>query len=251
MIDNDLFMISPVRETTDAIDGFLRQWGGFLKKEGYSPHYPLDHTNQKAGGLEICTENREGMRRAIKGVVMYCMPTSAGSSFDSGMVFMRDSPFFILNSGDIDLRSPGLSPDQKNYLQFLFNLASDSRRRNPEFYENMAKVRAELMGSESAPMRVSGDDSNLDADSSEFFKYMIEGRQEIKDSNFVKYEWKGPKDPRGLAYLGMAFMSEKALLAINRNEIERTPEKSFNNVVLDLDKRCRARLPKELQGQYR
>jgi len=68
-----------------------------------------------------------------------------------------------------------------------------------------------------------------------------ENREAIRKSDEVHVYWK-EKSKGSLFDFGMLFIAEKPIVLINRDEIKRTPYKSFQNVLLELDARHRKKL---------
>lgn len=75
-------------------------------------------------------------------------------------------------------------------------------------------------------------------ESASLYDGMMKRKEEIKQANFIQYEWKG-ETKEFLLDFGMAFMVERSITLINRKDVERTPRKSFENVLLELDKKYR------------
>ncbi len=67
------------------------------------------------------------------------------------------------------------------------------------------------------------------------YKICGENRKAIIEADEVHIYFK-PKSKGTLFDLGMAFMSQKPVKLINREQIKPSPEKSFENVLLELDK---------------
>ncbi len=66
------------------------------------------------------------------------------------------------------------------------------------------------------------------------YKNMIERKQEIKESDFIEYQYWG-KTPEFLFDFGMAFMLNKPIKLLNKNMISPTEGKSFENLLLELE----------------
>ncbi len=65
-----------------------------------------------------------------------------------------------------------------------------------------------------------------------------ENRQAIRDADEIHIYW--TKKSKGTLFdIGMMFMAEKPVVLINRVDIEKTPHKSFQNVLLEIDGRYR------------
>ena len=69
-----------------------------------------------------------------------------------------------------------------------------------------------------------------------------ENRQAIRDADEIHIYWT-KKSKGSLFDFGMLFYGEKPVVLINRVKIEPTPHKSFQNVLLELDKRYRESSP--------
>ena len=70
---------------------------------------------------------------------------------------------------------------------------------------------------------------------------MVFRRNRVRDLEKASYHWdeKTGSSPNFLFDFGMAFMADKPITLKNRDEVERTPHKSFQNVLLELDKQYR------------
>ena len=66
----------------------------------------------------------------------------------------------------------------------------------------------------------------------------MQNRQGIIDCNEVHVYWNGKSSGSKFDF-GMAFMAGKPIRLIRRNMVQRTPYKSFENVLLELDKQAR------------
>lgn len=58
-------------------------------------------------------------------------------------------------------------------------------------------------------------------------------RQAIKNADEVHIWWNG-KSQGSLFDFGMAFALKKKIVLVNLNSVQRTPQKSFNNVLLEI-----------------
>jgi hypothetical protein len=148
--------------------------------------------------LNICSTNRAAIKNSKK-VTLFYDPTSQGTRFDIGMSFMADKDFYISNIEAF--------PDDMNELEeFLLDYASK------------------------------GSYEECECTPSEFYNKMIRRREEIQQAKLIEYAWR-ENDWKVLFDFGMIFMAEKPLLLLNREEVEkqRTPYKSFQNVLLALD----------------
>lgn len=198
-LEERIFIICPVRELTPEEDYFLRNYISGLKKEGCKVHYPPDDTNQND---PIGLNICTENRAAIKyadKVQIYYASKSKGTPFDLGMTFMARKPLYIINA---DLLKYGIKDD---FSKFLFKYAYNVRWMDKDvpFYKDLAKR-----------------------------------REEIKKSGIIEYEWK-ENNEEFLFDFGMAFMAEKPIILSNRAKVKRTPHKSFQNVLLELDRKYR------------
>lgn len=66
------------------------------------------------------------------------------------------------------------------------------------------------------------------------YERFLKRRAEILLSDYIEYEWQG-LNPHFLFDFGMTFMAEKLIRLTNRDDVPRTPHKSFQNVLLELD----------------
>ena len=67
-----------------------------------------------------------------------------------------------------------------------------------------------------------------------------ENRQAIRDADEIHIYW--TKKSKGTLFdIGMMFMAGKPVVLINRVDLERTPHKSFQNVLLEIDGRYRGK----------
>lgn len=198
-----IFMICPVRIATPEIDEYLKDYRDGLKDKGYKVHYPPEDTNQEDPiGLNILNENKNAIIDANE-VWMYYHPSSKGSVFDLGMSFMAEKPLYIINADDMldDLNS--------DFPQFLFKYA----------YNADISLHVPL------------------------YDQLLYRREQIKLAENVKYKWRKNILEDKINFLfdfGMAFMADKPVLLANRRKVKRTPFKSFQNVLLELDATYRA-----------
>lgn len=61
-----------------------------------------------------------------------------------------------------------------------------------------------------------------------------DNRNAIRDANEIHIYWNG-KSKGSLFDIGMSFMAEKPIVLFNRDQVKKTPTKSFENVLLELD----------------
>jgi len=194
------FIICPVRESTEAEKSFVADYVSRLEQAGCLVHNPPRDTKQDGDpiGLRICSDNREAVRNS-KIVRLYFNPTSQGTYFDLGMTFMENKPLFVLNPEILvnNLNEP--------LSRFLFEYASNT------------------------------DKGFLDSKLSSINNFS-KLRDIIDFSDSITYDWKG-NNKEFLFNFGMAFMAGKPIILTNREYVEtqRTPHKSFQNVLLELD----------------
>lgn len=202
-LEEIIFIICPVRELTQEEDFYLQNYISGLENRGCKVHYPPRDTNQNdPTGLNICTENRLAIIKSDE-VQIYYASKSKGTPFDLGMTFMAEKPLYVINA---DILKYGIQDD---FSKFLFKYAYNTRWMDKDvpFYKDLAKR-----------------------------------REEIKKSELIEYEWKENifEDKIGFLFdFGMAFMAEKPIILKNKNEVKRTPYKSFQNVLLELDRKYR------------
>jgi len=67
-------------------------------------------------------------------------------------------------------------------------------------------------------------------------KKMLDRKEEIKNKDFVEYQYWG-RTPQFLFDFGMSFMADKPIKLLNKKMILPTKSKSFENLLLELDKR--------------
>ena len=67
------------------------------------------------------------------------------------------------------------------------------------------------------------------------FDHFTKRKQEISESDIIEYIW-FENSPEFLFDFGMAFMAEKQIKLINKKNVQQTPNKSFQNVLLELTK---------------
>ncbi|MBU1198531.1 MAG: hypothetical protein KKF46_06040 [Nanoarchaeota archaeon] len=191
------FWICPVREIDEKEKALLQDKLERREKVGVQVHFPPRDTNQDDPiGYKICTENKNAIKNADM-IRIYYNPKSKGSMFDLGMTFMADKPLLLINTDNFQSSAGWL--EEFIYEYILIKSNQDHKPSNT--YKNLEKV-----------------------------------RNSIKDAEIIEYAWKN-SDAEALFDFGMAFMSDKPIILKNREEVEkqRTPHKSFQNVLLKLD----------------
>ncbi len=88
-----VFLICPVRKIKEEEKVAIKEYIENLESKGYKVYWPLRDTDQNDPiGIRICTDNARAIMKAEEIHVWY-NPSSSGSKFDLGMVFM----FNLLN----------------------------------------------------------------------------------------------------------------------------------------------------------
>jgi len=70
---------------------------------------------------------------------------------------------------------------------------------------------------------------------------IAENREAIRNADEIHVYWNG-KSKGSLFDIGMAYTLDKPIVLINRGDIKKTPHKSFENVLLELDSQYRAKI---------
>lgn len=192
-----IYLLSPVRNATDAEKKFIDNYVHKLESRGHKVHYPgrRDTNQDDVIGLKICTSNRIAIKNSTE-IHAYWNGKSQGSFFDIGMAFMAEKPLHIINLLDIHFAG------KDDFDNFVFRYAC--KISTPE--------------------------------SEEFYKKLIERRDEIRRAPKISYKL-ADLNKEFLLDFGMSFMAEKPVELLNKEEVEkqRTPHKSFQNVLLELD----------------
>ena len=197
-LENKIFMICPVRGITEEESLLLQDYIQGLESIGTKVHYPPRDTNQDDPiGLKICSQNRAAIKNAF-GVNLYYNSASTGTVFDIGMAVMANKPLFVINLNS--LKNPSPTDLERFLTEYAINTI---KKGDSETYMNFLS-RAHL-------------------------------RKE-KMTKLIEYEWKD-NNKEFLFDFGMVFMAEKPIRLLNREYVEtqRTPGKSFQNVLLALD----------------
>ncbi|KYK26369.1 hypothetical protein AYK26_05240 [Euryarchaeota archaeon SM23-78] len=193
------FLIYPEKEVTKKEKEHITQTVELIESYGLKVYFPLRDTNQKdLTGLNIYSQHREVIRKA-DAVRLYYNPTSQEIVFNLGMTFMLNKNLFIINSEAIEKR---LTPLEQ--LIFNYILRGTSTAEKYPIYPA--------------------------------YHQMLVRRNVIKLARQIEYEWKN-NNWEFLFDFGMSFMEEKPIRLLNRAEVEkkRTNEKSFQNMLLELD----------------
>jgi hypothetical protein len=243
-----VFIICPVKGISPDESSYLDEFVSGLEREGYSVHYPPDDTHQNdVIGLDICTQNRGALKKSRE-VRLYWKPGSKGSRFDTGMAFMAEKPFAIIN-GNAVAKTPDASFE--NFLlefEGLYSSLARPARIDVPTDESICIICPEkvtlkegafleeyISPFEIGEQRVYCPMFGAKKPDSRMFELLTEQRDAIRRAKEVHVLWSSTERD-DLFGFGMAFMAEKPILLINRAEVKATPEKSFSNVLLALDK---------------
>jgi len=205
-LEKDYFLICPVRGATEKEKLFIENLIDDYETKGKGIHYPLWDTNQDDSiGYNICTENKNGIKNAKKGILVYLNENSAGSMFDLGMTFMSGKSLKLVNDfSEFEKLGKNLGHVVRDYI---FNPKIKSSE-----YKEMMQVKEMIQMS---------DDLGYTYDENKFYT-------------------NGKFNPNFLFDFGMAFMSGKPISISNPQELKPTEHKSFENVLLYLDKLSKA-----------
>jgi len=198
---SDVFLISPVRIATPEDIKFMEGYVKEQESKGKIIYLPLRDTDQNDPvGLRICRDNREAIRKT-KEVQVYYKENSQGTFFDLGMAWMNRKPITFIGNGiktlDDAFDSLGLDCSQLK------------GRKLTEWAERE--------------------------------RFILENSRTLKrcyKTPFGRgYEWidNNPNLAVFLFDFGMAFMADAGIFLENNKQVERTPKKSFQNVLLELD----------------
>ena len=92
-----IFVICSVRDADDAYRKKLEMYTDELEANGHTVHLPHRDTNQKATGIEICTQNMNAIKAADEVHIFY-NPASQGTHFDMGITFALNKKIKIVES---------------------------------------------------------------------------------------------------------------------------------------------------------
>lgn len=91
----NIYIICSVRNAPETYRKRLEDYAALMERGGSKVHLPHRDTNQKAGPMEICRENREAIIKADEVHVFYS-PASQGTHFDMGIAFALRKPVHII-----------------------------------------------------------------------------------------------------------------------------------------------------------
>lgn len=209
MTEKLIYLICPVNEVTVEEQKFLDNYVKGAESEGCRVHYPPRDVNQTdpldPSGLKILLEHRRVMKEVPK-VRAYLGKKTRGSYFDLGMAFMGEKPLSMVNPAEV------LTRPLDDFDKFVL-----SRADNIHF------------------------ESNADINHLKFLADMR--KADLRNCPRVEYEMQS-MDKQFFFDFGMAFYTRKSITLVNREYAEtlRTPNKSFQNVLLELDKQYRKAL---------
>jgi len=202
-----IFLICPVRQAGDALNERIAGYVATLEAKGHRVHWPKRNTKQDGDpiGIRICRDNREAMCSSDEVHVWYD-PSSRGSCFDIGMAFVfrtkYGKPVRIANVEEF------LDAPSAPQLSLLVHLVSQNA--DGHFALGMAQRCWE--------------DFPID----ELAEYAI-----LTEKNVYTLR-SAPDNAGALAKYGELYATMRSTpLEIKLGvALERTPEKSFNNVLL-------------------
>lgn len=232
------FIIHPVRKAPPKVLAAVDASASKLRQKGYRVHVPKDNTNQKGRSVEICDQNSDAIFRSVK-VYDFGSAESSGSWFDRGVTLVSarllGTKLVPLNKPVLEkipfggfftylrfylgrlLRACGLGQDKQVcvckplhaciWQDYMHVLA----KQGPVnvWYVDLAPERPDLLC-----------ELNLLLAADEIHVYW--------DSKAIQP-----------LMLGMVFATQRLLgtkvVLINKDEVEVTTHKSFNNLVHEMD----------------
>ncbi|MFA5715951.1 MAG: hypothetical protein WC998_09430 [Candidatus Paceibacterota bacterium] len=93
----NIFIICTVRNATEEYKTILEKYSEYLESCGNTVYLPHRDTNQKASGIDICSQNRFFMERCEEVHIFYS-GKSQGTHFDLGMAFAMDKTIKIIDN---------------------------------------------------------------------------------------------------------------------------------------------------------
>ncbi|MFP4116034.1 MAG: hypothetical protein ACLFTQ_02415 [Candidatus Aenigmatarchaeota archaeon] len=98
----NIFLVCPVRDLSEEEKKEIESYKESLEETGHEVYYPPEDTDQSDPyGLNICLENKEGLKRADE-VHVYWNEKSRGSLHDLGMVTMAEKPLRLINREELE-----------------------------------------------------------------------------------------------------------------------------------------------------
>lgn len=117
------FIICTIRGASEEYLNNLENYATHLEAVGYQVHLPHKHTNQKAKGFDICSQNKEAISNCDEVHVFY-NSKSQGTHFDLGMAFAMNKPIVIVENEEIigeGKSFPRMLEEWKNYYKKFIN----------------------------------------------------------------------------------------------------------------------------------
>lgn len=244
--EDNVFLISPVRDSKYPDEVFLMHYIAQLEAQGKKVHYPLWDTKQGDPiGMKICEQNRDVIRNASE-VHLYWTPSSDGSKFDLGMVFMARKPLKIINKEAVKITPYASLANFVLALDSLSGAQSNTIVRevpdktrvyiicpewkdflNRDFIEDYVRA----LESFGTPVYYPPREDSID-DMTCMTAYSAR-RAAMEKSRDVHVLWTCNNNDNKFD-LGMAFMAEKPV-CLTRSIPATDGKKSFNNVLRALD----------------
>jgi len=253
-------MICPVRninqEQKERIDNFINK-----QKEKKKPVYcPIYHTNQNdSKGLTICRTNGTAIMNAGK-IQFYFDPTSNGSWFDFGMAYFANIKFECINPEYFDAMKEDLIAKDapKKKIGFWKEVLENKSQLEPTENDKLERFIAYHSGI--IPFKIKNEFESLNE--FEHRQYQGLGWEDLKNYRGIEYEKNRisynfaskehvsyhvvsaiPTDRKSHFNFGMIFMENlknNTPIVLDTElfyNIKATPNKSFQNVLLELEKK--------------
>jgi len=195
--NKSIFFISPVNGITKKDLIKCEKHVSEMKADGREIHFPLKDTKQTGDSIGYrICTDNKNALNNANGVHLYLAEGTKGSFFDIGMTLIKNKQLYIVN------------PE-------MFNLDDEVEKAIIEY--SMLDIERNTYTT------------------SKLFYELNDYRQEIIESKKdLSLEFK--YDREHLLKLGMLFNSEKPFYISNINEIEKTPTKSFQNVIHEINR---------------
>jgi len=198
-----IYLICPVNEVTDVEKERLDKYVSAVRAQGHRVHYPHEVNQIDPLGTRILTEHRAAMHQ-VTDVHDWWSRHTRGSYFDMGMAFMAGKPIHMANLQDLC----GVEFDA--FGKFVFNLA-----------DNLDPAQTD--------------------ESLAFEAWAYKRKYDLQHAEVLEYRFK-ERNTQFYFDFGMAFCTEKPFVLLNPDEVRKIAvlgEKSFQNVLLDLDAKFR------------
>ncbi len=195
-LEKKIYIICPVRNQTEEEGRLIRQYKHELELENFNVYYPPDNPNQNIDNIGLrILAEHRNAMSESDECHIYFNRGSMGSVFDLGMAFMAEKPLKLINYDDVLEQAPRYSIESF-ILKYAYNSSTEFES---EFYSRVERI-----------------------------------RDKIRKGELIEFKW-SRLNSDAVFYLGMAFMSKKPIFLANLQDVKRTPEKSFENVLLELD----------------